>query len=733
MKKRLGRLYAACSVLALGALVTPVDGRIAVVMPLFAVLAVLAAVFFDRFPIRPLPGRGRLLAEAVPLVWFAVEFTQLWSTRHAVHALCETLGLPVGGMLLAAAIVLASLALGTLDAALGAAVRFLSARLGSRWNGAALRALCLLVSALLQYWMLALSCSVGARALFGKPLIALGNLAVLLAADTLLALLLGRWRPAIGVFSVITAMWSVANYYTILFHGSPLYFSELVNAPTAAAVALEYRYPLSTELVLIALLLTEQFIFLRQTGPLLAGGGTRRRTLLPRAALLAAALLIGGGTGAYVHANAFPWDSWAGKDGKIARFGYVMMTVDDMLSKQNMLLTPAGYDPDALSAPEAEPGTGERRPDLILILNESLCDLSLYTELDADRDCFAAFDEIEGLIRGCAVSPDVGGGTNNSEFELLTSKSMFLVNGTSPFTFMWDYQLERSVVSYLASLGYVSAGMHCEQAENYSRNVAYPLLGFDEVRLGYDAFPHQEYNGARLWTDAGNYKDMLACWDGLDADSPRLVYLLSFQNHGGYERCDDALDTVHVGRDFGEMTDDLNEYLSSLRLSAEAFRDLTAQLRDSGRDVIVCMVGDHAPSFIGSLPPKGDWDERELSIRQRTVPYFIWANFPLNGQDGTAEVSMVDLVPMTLRLAGLPLSPFYRAVLELHEALPLRTSNGLYRDAAGAVGVFDGNSPYYEQLNAYFRLEYNSLQKEPEYRAELFAPGSQRLGDYSYP
>ena len=60
-------------------------------------------------------------------------------------------------------------------------------------------------------------------------------------------------------------------------------------------------------------------------------------------------------------------------------------------------------------------------PDIILVLNETLCDLRLYTEMNADRDYLDAFFGIEGASYGWVAAPNIGGGTNNSEFELLCS------------------------------------------------------------------------------------------------------------------------------------------------------------------------------------------------------------------------------------------------------------------------------------------------------------------------
>ena len=50
-------------------------------------------------------------------------------------------------------------------------------------------------------------------------------------------------------------------------------------------------------------------------------------------------------------------------------------------------------------------------------------------------------------------------------------------------------------------------------------------------------------------------------------DGPRFMYLLTYQNHGGYEQNDNEYDTVYIQKELGDLTDDVNEYLSSVEKS----------------------------------------------------------------------------------------------------------------------------------------------------------------------
>ena len=551
----------------------------------------------------------------------------------------------------------------------------------------------------------------------------LANILMAVAAISVLAVFLGR-KISFFFFLLILWVWSVANHYTILFHGSPLYISELASAKTAMEVLDGYHIPIDQVAILLTLL---SWLLMAQVVTLPVkkqnGSGIKRFLLRTVAACLTVMLAVR----AY-QSVIKQYEIWAPWERTVARCGYYVCLVKDVERRQNPVILPDGYDVEKIRSAkqtEVEQGTEDpnlRRPDVIFILNETFCDLTFLANLETDVDAFGDYYGIDGAVYGFAVTPNTGGGTNNAEFELLTSKSMHLLAQEAPFTFLGREQLQdRSIVGYLKNLGYVTSGMHCEAAENYKRNVVYPEMGFDHVYLGIHQFTRNRY-GNRSWLDKDNYQDMLSFYESNLSEAPQLLYLLTFQNHGGYEQNGEELDTIHVTGDYWDLTDDLNEYLSSVRLSSEAFRWLTEYLSGASRDVIVCMVGDHAPPFISALPVRSDLAIQDASIARRIVPYVIWSNFDADFSFYTDYASMTDLVPMTLCAAGLPLSPFYREVLDLHEKYPVRTREGDGVDTDLTIKRYEEDETYKELLDHYYYMEYNSLLENGEYLEELFIP-----------
>lgn len=654
------------------------------------------------------------------IVLFAQSFCCRWQASSKIAAIAHRFHMNGSLFLLLVSIVVSLIAVFSLNTLRASAGDFVEkhSKPQSVFGKSVRRLLLITVLVFLQFLMLEYG-AVGSLSsiLQRSPASILANCFILGLLNLILVLVFQKWHISLLVSAILTSLWGIADYYTILFHGSPLYLSEFANARTAAHVALQYHYRLSGQVVCILALLAFSLILIHEKRESLEVSLPFWRKLVLR--VIAMAVILGASFFLSKQSISLirPWMPW---NVAIEESGFLVCTIRDTVQRMDPIVRPEEYDEGQLPQ-TLELLYPEQReyPDIILVLNETLCDLSLYTEMNANRDCLDAFFGIEGASYGWAAAPNIGGGTNNSEFELLCSKSMYLLKAMAPFTFLDQDVLERNTIQVLLDNGYSSAAMHCERAENYSRDRAYPAMGFQNVLLGSESFSNRERYGNRNWLDSGNYADMELIYQQM-GEGPRFVYLLTFQNHGGYEQNDASLDTVHVQNDFGSLTDDVDEYLSSLELSAQAFRELTEHYTESDRKVIICMVGDHAPSFITSLPAKSGMTFEESEIAKRLVPYVIWSNYGAEIPSYSEYASMVDLLPMVMEAAGLPLPPFYRYILDLHEDYPVRTANGLYMDAEGNYGSIFDDPQARERMSIYYNMEYNSLTTDGSYRSELF-------------
>lgn len=543
------------------------------------------------------------------------------------------------------------------------------------------------------------------------------NVVLIFFVIQILKAIFKRTWISILVISILSFIWSVADYYTVMFHGSPLFPSEYANFKTAMDVISGYSFSVDADLiklscaflVLVVIALGVRIIEKKKPeADKKQSAGKRLCSLLVGAFGVAAVFFVVIGPLDIKPKTTMGW-SW--KNG-VRNYGILVCSIENMSNiVSDPFIKPEGYSDEAFSKEfEGKAQTSDVYPNIIVILNESFFDIEDYCEVNADVSPLESFYGIENAVYGYAPSSD---GTNNAEYVLLTSNSLNLLTTTVPFNYLHMSDYHTSVVDYAKRLGYTTTAMHCGEKENYHRNTAYKDMGFDHVYLGAEDFKYNAANGNRKWLDSENYRDML---DKLsNDDAPQFMFLLTYQNHGGYDQNDASLDTVHCGVDYGNNTQILNEFMSSLKLSSDAFSELIKTLKDAGPTVVV-MVGDHNPSFASELPSNSDFP----GVR---VPYVLWSNYYDMPKEYGGLASVEDLIPMVMESCGLYVSPYYEKLLEIRKAVPYRTKTGMYVDIEGNTETaFSKDSEYYELLNEYYFMEYNGLNDAKSLNETLFLP-----------
>ncbi len=545
------------------------------------------------------------------------------------------------------------------------------------------------------------------------------NILTIFAVQSIVYIIVRRRWIAALLTGLPLAVLSIANYYTLVFRNSPISTQDIHNLGTTLSVIDSYNFPLSAFVLGILLFFVLQILVIRQLYKCEKG---KKRSLKNIALKNACLVLFCIG---FMHLtyfaenpikprNTFVW-SW---EDSYYKYGYAASSIEVFQNSVNMIDRPEGYSEEKLAAlkeANAVKKTAGNKPDIILILNETFYDMRDLLDIETDVPVMPFIDSLKH--RGKAVVAGTGGGTNKSEYELLTSNSIELMPGITPFNYL-DFNDANSIVKYTKNLGYTTWGAHCAESLNYERGNVYPKLGFDEV-LFRDEFGEIDRYGERPYaTDEFCYEKMLADYENM-GDGPRFQYLLTIQNHGGWDMNDPKEDMVRSLTDFGEHTELLNEFMSCVRRSDEAFRKLTEYFEGSDRDVIICMVGDHAPSFATELVDSSSLD---VTLSLRSTPYVMWSNFDMDGYEMPKTVSMPYLVPSVLDAAGAELSPYYSHMLNLRDDVPVLTAFGLYQTAGGEVYKYTDKTDHSDDINIYFDMVYNNVAKDTNRINEIFEP-----------
>ncbi len=336
----------------------------------------------------------------------------------------------------------------------------------------------------------------------------------------------------------------------------------------------------------------------------------------------------------------------------------------------------------------AEQQFSELKPTVIAIMNETFSDLSIFDGLGGCYTGPAYFSSIsDALARGSLAVSAQGGGTANSEFEMLTGATTgFIGSGVYPYQ---SYNLDAapSLARTFKELGYATSAMHPNLATNWNRENAYESLGFDAF-YDIDDFAGAETLCGKV-TDAATYDKILTL---LAEDAgPQFIFDVTMQNHLPYlsggvpeEARGNYVDWAVTD---GESIPETNEYLDLIDASDRALEGFLGALSELDRPVVVLFFGDHQPAFSREYNDAlfGGEDPLEHEARVWQTEYVIWANYDVAGNAQVSErldTSANYLGALLLDLIGAPLDNGYKARLAVREELPAVSLVG-YRDAEG--------------------------------------------------
>ena len=232
------------------------------------------------------------------------------------------------------------------------------------------------------------------------------SILILIAVNLLIRLAVGKWGTTFLITSVLTTVWGIANYFTILYHGAPLFVSELKSAGTAMEVIGTYKFgfdePVRKIVIMGGMLIAASVILMilnRQTRRYTAG--KFMRTLAGFAVCIFTLYLLMFSPYKIKPTDAIGWKWLTG----IRKFGFPACAVEDVEKNINSLKKPEKYSTEAVMSYSADcvGGKTEKYPDIMLAYT-SVIGIGDVQNLDACdilsiQETYATFDTVEALHR----------------------------------------------------------------------------------------------------------------------------------------------------------------------------------------------------------------------------------------------------------------------------------------------------------------------------------------------
>ncbi len=300
---------------------------------------------------------------------------------------------------------------------------------------------------------------------------------------------------------------------------------------------------------------------------------------------------------------------------------------------------PSGYSEATVAnvtdelAPTVYPDEETTLPNIIMIQLESFIDPHHIKGAVYNTDPVPVFSYLKNnYTAGALHMPSYGGGTANSEFEVLTGMSMEpFGSGEYPYkTIMLEVPAE-SIAFNLKELGYGAHAIHNHTGNFYDRDKVYPNMGFD-------SFQSIEYMNNIERTSFNWCKDKILTdeiFKAIDTDTEhesKFVWAVSVQGHGKYPAEPIEGLELPITMERGVFTDErtnMIEYYANMISEMDAFvGDLIAKLEERGEPTVLVLYGDHLPALEFTV------DEMALGDVY-TTEYVIWDNIGLERQPYT--------------------------------------------------------------------------------------------------
>ncbi|MDD3393207.1 MAG: LTA synthase family protein [Anaerotignum sp.] len=366
---------------------------------------------------------------------------------------------------------------------------------------------------------------------------------------------------------------------------------------------------------------------------------------------------------------------------------------------------PEGYNKSTFEQLEAAPSStiANNKPHIIMIMGEAFSDLSNNQNLNFTnyRDPLQNFKEMAGsdnAVSGKIVVPGFGGGTSNTEYDVLTACSTRYLNNPLP-SYNFIHQPFDALPRRLEQIGYETQAIHPGYQWFYNRQNVYPDLGFDNSYFLEDSFDLETQGLGGYINETVTMDKILETLDThlKTKDTPLFSFTVTIQNHGPYDNRYGILpqnfDTAIPLSDAEKNL--LTQYFKGINDADTELGRLRDYAQASTEPIVVVYYGDHLPGFSNGMDffrlldypidPNGTLEER-LALYE--TPFLIWQNDAAKEQcDFTETAKQADLpesgvisaeylgalLTQLLEMKGI--SPLYDYVNESRQLLPASTSN----------------------------------------------------------
>lgn len=353
--------------------------------------------------------------------------------------------------------------------------------------------------------------------------------------------------------------------------------------------------------------------------------------------------------------------------------------------------------------------TVTRPTNLVVIMNESFGDLTIFDTLEVSEDPTPFLHSMqENTVKGWMYSPVTGGGTASVEFEYLTGFSTLF---QPPHTVGYQLYVEDGMpaLSALArAQGYQTTAFHPYKSSGWNRPLVYRYMQFHQQFYQEDV--KDPYMVRQYISDRSSYEKVFEITEAAQGQ-PAFVFNVTMQNHSGYAQGWRNLErSIDVSEAQDAADPKAEQFFALMRESDAALEQLIEYYSSVEEPTMVVFFGDHQPALKNAFyeelygKPLSERTTEEV-LQQYAVPFFIWTNYEMEAQQDVI-ISPNYLGVLTAQLAGLPLTGYMNFLSQMYQEIPAITPVGMITKDGACLTREELSPEQQEWIDTYEILNY---------------------------
>ena len=518
-----------------------------------------------------------------------------------------------------------------------------------------------------------------------------------------------NFKFSIIAMNFITLFFIIVEYYVFKLRGVGFAAGDIFSLNAAMNVASSYTYELNYEVYISIIIMITLVPFILNLGKNNFFKGIKRLIPICVTVLLLSIFCYGltmERVDKKLRVKYFKTQNTYKKKGFPISF---VKSIKDLI-----IIKPEGYSVEnvnkILSKYESDKKGKTKGPNIIVVMNEAFTDFTNITDLKVNKDPLPFIHSLEeNTVKGDLYTSVFGGGTSNTEFEVLTSNTMaFLPLNVNPYR-IYIKDKYPNLNYTLKDQGYNAYAIHPYLPNGYSRNVVYPLLGFDKF-VSLADFKKPTYRGYYI-SDDTDYKKIIEEYEKYKKknDGPFYTYNITMQNHSPF-RVGTFKEGIKLKYD--KSYPEAEEYVNRLKITDDATKKLIEYFEKKDEKTIVVFFGDHEPraehEFYDEIGKNYTKPKEYDNFKKYNSMFFIWANYDIK-EKKDIKISTNYLSNLILDTAGLNKTGYNKYISNLREEVPVLTYEGYVGKNGKYYNFTNKKSPYYKLIKDYKIIEYNNL------------------------